>query len=274
MTPDKPVQEGSGSNNRQKIIVIALIVVVIFLGWQVKGMFSNGGSAPATTPTLAEAKPGASQPAGGNNMAAPGGGAPGGAAPAPLATPGVPGAPPTMPQTVSVPGTAPLSDNQLLKLQQETQGKLLDSLNTLQMLKVEREIAEMNQAIAAAKLATVTAEKSASDLLTKPAAPVVPFSAYSERFSGGGPPASTQGSIPPPPVEAQPSVPTALYVLLSVSKQFNKWNAVLGFQGKLLNVSVGDVIPIDNSKVTTITKDYIILEKEGKKTKLSLISSI
>lgn len=262
MASDKQITNGDASGMKQKVIVVALILIVAFLGWQVKSMLFGGGDSstpapkPATTASskmMTNAAPQAGQIAAGS--------------------PTVNGQP-AMPQAVTLPTAAalpPQSENELLRLQRETQSKLLESLNTLQMLKVQRDIAEMSQAIAAAKLATVTAEKNISDLLTKPAAPQVPISAYTEKLGVsapvGGP---TEAGAP----STTPTVSAASYVLLSVSMQFDKWSAVLGYQGKLLNVSVGDVLPTDGSVVTAINKDSITLEKDGKKAKLSLVSSI
>ena len=55
--------------------------------------------------------------------------------------------------------------------------------------------------------------------------------------------------------------------------QFNRWTAVLGSQGKLYNVAVGDVLA-DGERVLSISKSGVILEKEGKSKKISIISSI
>src|SRR5438105_8732767 len=84
---------------------------------------------------------------------------------------------------------------ELLKLQQETQAKYIAALNELQMLKIQREIAETNQAIVKAKLETVTDQKNIINLLS-PAAPLVTSKTYAAGLSGQQPP----GQIPAPPV--------------------------------------------------------------------------
>jgi type IV pilus biogenesis protein PilP len=141
-----------------------------------------------------------------------------------------------------------------LKAQREMQQQYLDSLNELQMLRIKKEIAETNQAIAAAKLATVTAEKNISDVLTQPS-----------------PLAIANPVNPSQP--SQPQVQQAQYVVISVAMQNSKWTAVLQYEGKLYSVSVGDVLA-DGVTVASIARDGVVLEKNGERVKLSIISSI
>ena len=143
---------------------------------------------------------------------------------------------------------------ELVRLQQETQAKYVAALNELQMLKIAREIAQTNQAIAAARLATVTAEKNTLLLLSPP------------------PPAYAQGLVTP--VSGTPSMSSPGYTVVSVSQLQNRWNAVLGYQDKLYSVSIGDVLPSDGSTVVSISRSGVVLEKDGAKRKISMVPII
>lgn len=236
----------AGLTTRQKVtagIVLVLIVVVI---WQVIGLFSED-SAPAIA-----------------------------------AAPGTPGAAPAhpAPQAAQLPPkqqAGPLSQREaeLLRMQQETEAKYVGALNELQMLKVSREIAETNQAIMTAKLATITAEKNIVELLTGPIRPVTaasyaqglvnPVSSGSETPPAGG---EQSGAPTPPPITE------VTYSVISVSQLQSRWNAVLGYQGNLYSVGVGDLLPPDGSKVVSISKSGVVLDKNGQRKRLSLVPII
>lgn len=291
---------------RQKIIAGVLVIVLLFILWQIVGLFGGGGGGtpPPITPVkptqMTEASP-TGPPAGTQPATPPGAGGPMPTTPGPMPTPttNVPA-----PEVVEQPqpsqfstGTVSL-DNQIVKLQKETEQKFIDQLNQLQMLRVQRDIAETNQAIAAARLATVTAEKNVSDLLTKPAQPTIPISALqpppppvpegayakalggaTAQIPGGGPGAPTvvapETPAPPPPAPTTVVViPEVKYVVISVSMQFGKWSAILGYEGKLFSVSVGDVLPPDNSVVASINKNGVVLVNKGKRRKLSMVTSV
>jgi type IV pilus biogenesis protein PilP len=64
------------------------------------------------------------------------------------------------------------------------------------------------------------------------------------------------------------------YVVISVSMQMNRWTAVLGYQGKLYNVSVGDVLPMDGWSVQSISREGVILKKDNDTRKISLVPAI
>ena len=235
-------QKPTGMQNRQKIIVGIIAVAILIVLWQVIGMFSSGKPAapkpvPVATPSRAA---GANMPSSAAQQM-----------PAP--------AQPAQPQIVaaSVP-----KDNEILRMQQEVQQKYIDSLNELQMLRIKKEIAEANQAIATAKLAEVTAEKSVSDLLTQPAPPPITSA------SVGAP-----GDQNPSGLPIQVTAPTQ-YTVISVAMKNERWTAVIASQGKLYSVSIGDILPDDNSVVTQIGRDGVILEKNGDKRKISMISEI
>lgn len=257
----------SGSSTKQKVVTIATVIVFIIIIWQVIGLFSN--KTPATSPVAAI------KPAPTKQMSST---APGTMASTTPGTsqmnPAVVGtnAPTQMP-TVPIISTSKETSS-LLKDQETEQKNYLDSLNQLQMLKVKREIAETNQAISSARLATATADKSMSDLLTAPAAPAVNpgFTTTTTNIDSS----QATGSPPPPfeePAKPAPVVVEAAYTVISVSMQFQRWTAVLGLDGKLYSVGVGDTL-VDGSSVVSISRGGVVLEKGNKRRKISLVNSI
>ena len=252
---EKPQWLGSFTT-RQKVTAGIFALVILFLLWQVIGLFRGGSSpTPAARPGIAPA---------GTAMSA---GAPGGVGPQQ----------PLPPQPAQLrPKEAQMSprEAELMKLQQETEAKYIEALNELQMLRITRDIAETNKAIAAAKLETVTAEKNIVDLLTKPAMPQLPAGAYGPGLVSPVPSGSVIPQVPQIPVAQQPPTPAISYVVISVSRLQNRWNAVLGSQGKLYNVSVGDVLPPDGSKVMSIDRTGVVIQKDGARKKLSMVSAI
>ncbi len=271
MADDKSKFSMSTVTTKQKVIGVATVVIVIFLIYEVIGMFSGGGSAPA------ESSAPAAMPAKSMSAASPAAQTPGGTA---MPT----GMPPAQPQPTAVPSTGPVvatsaapapKDTETMKAQDEQQKAYLDSLNQLQLLKLKRDIAETNQAIAAARLATETANKSMSDLLTTPAVPAAPASSFLGNMTGttGVPPnmpppvmAETDQVKPPPPAETP-------YTVISVSMQSQRWTAVLGTQGKLYSVSIGDTLD-DGSTVASINRTGVVLVKDGKRRKIGIVSTI
>lgn len=270
---DNPPGEKS---SRQKIIAVIVVIVVLIVIWQVIGLFSGGSSAPPPTITPvktnmnAAAPSGAAQPQNPPPAAAQGPGLP--LSPAPGAT--------GMPQNQTPAdqfreATVGLNP-ELADVQKETEQKYIDQLNQLQSLKIQREIAETNQAIAAAKLATVTAEKNVSELLTKPTTPpplpltgIVPPSGTVIM----GPPAPTPP--PSPPVTPVPPPPPEIkYRVISIAMQLGRWSAVIESEGKLYNVMVGDILPPDNSRVVSINKNYVTLLKNKKTRMISMVPTI
>lgn len=246
MRSDKSDTPGS---SRQKLIIGGLILVIIIIIWQVMGLFGGKSEAPAP-----EAKPSTS-PAMANTPPNPQQSKP---APAELAQ--------AQPQTPPSP-----AEIELRRLQQETQAKYLAALNELQMLKVAREIAEANQAIMTAKLATVTAEKNIVNLLV-PQQTQLSAQDYAKGLvtPGSGAPTTTQSSQP----ASAPLLQEVKYSVISVSLLQYRWSAVLGYQGNLYNVHVGDILPPDGSTVVAISKTGVVLERNGVKKKVSLVPAI
>ena len=237
MTTDRAQLPGGGSS-RQKIIAGVVLVVFAFLAWQIYGMFAGGSSTSA--------------PAGSAGTAMP-------TMPSPQ--------PAQLPQVAKAPLTE--REQALMALQQETQAKYLAALNELQMLKVEKDIAETNKAIVTAKLDTVTAQKNMVELLQPPKPEVAPAT-YSQNLVN--PTGANAGVTPGVPTA---NAPVDNYSVISVSHLQGRWNAVMGYQGKLMNVFVGDVLPADGSVVTNIDKSGVTLKlKDGATKKISMVSII
>lgn len=275
MVPPEKKKDGmlSGMTSRQKMIAAVLVIILLVIIWQIMGLFGGGGgSAP---PTIAEITPAQKQQTGQMTSAVPG--TAGAAAPinAPVQQPVTQSGEPVPFREVPVSMEA-----QILDLQKKTEQKYLDQLNQLQMLKIQREIAETNQAIASARLATVTAEKTVSDLLTKPTQPPTP-PPVPAGFTAAGPATAVaivpEGGAPPPAENVPPPPPPSLiapYTVISVSMQLGRWTAVLAFQGKLFSVTIGDVLPVDGAVVTSISRNGVVLAKEGKRKRISIVSSL
>ncbi len=251
---------------RQKVTAVIVVVVVVIVIWEVMGLFGGGGGGnsnirpastttntnkmmPPKTPAMAGTSAGTAMPTAGAN-----------ANPQQIT--------PQQAQLTQATGASP-QEVDLIKMQQETQSKYITALNQLQMLKVSRDIAEANQAIMAAKLASVTSEKKIVDMLTAPTPPSTP-EAYAKNLvnptTAGGPQQATP--------QTQPQPQPATYTVISVSELQFRWSAVLGHKGSLYSVHVGDLLPPDGSKVVTIDKSGVILEKDGVKTKISLVPLI
>lgn len=247
MAADK-MQALSSMSNRQKATVGIVVVVVLILIWQLSSMFGGGSSTPVITPKPAPAK-----------MTA----AAGSASPAAMG-PGMQA--PNVPATVDIMQTQPQTEREamLMKLQAETQEKYLAAINELQVLKVNKEIAVTNKDISAAKLAKVVAEKKIYDLLTPAAPPPV-----SQTINNAAPISAAAAAAAAQITNDQ----NVKYTVVSVSQLQYKWTAVLGYKGVIYNVRVGDVLPPDGSTVVSIQRDGVTLEKDGSKTKVSLLSA-
>lgn len=243
MRSDKS-QMMSPMTTRQKIMVLSLIVIIAVIIWQAIGLFGKKEivTAPAKNMPMSTVKSVSDE------------------VNAPMST---------TPQSMTVPKKVeiPLSPREiaLIKLQQETQAKYVEAINELQMLKVSREIAETNQAIVTAKLATITAQKNIVELLTPPAPP--PTNTYAQGLVSPTAVGSSGGRSMIAEAEVK-------YTVISVSQLQYRWNAVLGYQGNLYNVTIGDVLPPDGSKVIKIDKSGVLLEKEGNVKKISLVPII
>src|SRR3990167_10492438 len=252
------IQQLSAMTPRQKATAGLFVIIVLIILWQAKGLFWGGEEAapPASLSTINAG--GAISPS-----------ASGGASP-----------PQLTPQPESLPRSSAMSPREmaLLKLQQETEAKYITALNELQMLKIERQIADVNKAIMSAKLDTITAQKNIVNLLTVPQ-PQVTRSSYTQGLLG---PSTTEeaaaaaslSSAQAPQQQVSTTNQEVSYTVISVSQIKYKWNAVLGYQGRLYSITVGDVMPLDGSKVVSIDGSGVVLEKDGVRKKISLVPII
>lgn len=250
-------KEGSSGKApaKQKVMAAILILVLAVIGWQIVGLFTGGGSSqPAITPAK-------NQPSASNDDAA---------APSAAATT----AQNNVPQPASLPKQSQPSprEMELMRLQAETQAKYIAAVNELQMLKIQRQLAETNQAIATAKLATVTAEKNIVDMLAPPAPPPAPVKPGNPVGPSAANDSSALGQIDAAASRQPALVP---YTVISVSQANRKWSAVIGYQDQLYHVQSGDILPADNSVVMSIDNGGVWLSnKEGIKRRLSLVPII
>ncbi len=251
----------------QKVISVVILMVIVFSIWEVIGMFRGGKNASAT---IAPAQPAVTA-----------------TAPA-QKTPLKPDLPKSMPPVVQQvagpasvaavprqPASPHLTSQQshpevestppssiVLVQQEQVQSKYVTALNELQMLKIQKEIAETSQAIVAAKLATATAEKSISDLLSE-------AEVTSVNKPGGtniGPSSTTIMSPPPGPPGEMPGT----YSVQSVTMEQDQWHAVVKFKDKLYDVSVGDMLPPDKSLVKAIDQRGVTLDTGGMEQRIPL----
>lgn len=149
----------------------------------------------------------------------------------------------------------------LMRLQQETEAKYVALLNQLQILKVQRDIAETNKAIMAAKLDTITSQKGIVNTLTaKPSQPV----------------STTPGFVSQTVIQPKAGLTSeASYTVVSISQLSHKWSAVVSYEGNLYHVSIGDVLPSDGSKVILINRTgIVIVTKSGERRKISMVPVI
>lgn len=288
MSADRDTHENVGFTTKQKAMTAGVVVILLVLVWQVYGLVGGSGGDSATpAPVAANNKsmqPGM-KPQGQMTSTMPGGNQPGAMPmqntannfnnqmPQNMAPQQV------MPQPLSGKDNQNMTNAEVLKKQKDQQEKYLTTVNELQMLKLQKDIAETNQAISAAKLATATAEKNINDMLIKPIQAPTPVSNYASSLVT---PAATGSQMigpnglaspPPPIVTGPPDVGPVPYVVISVSMQMNKWTAVLGASGKLYNVSTGDVMS-DGWVVGRISKEGVVLKKTGVSKKVSLIPVI
>jgi type IV pilus biogenesis protein PilP len=158
--------------------------------------------------------------------------------------------PPPRPKQVEVPQPQPLTAREaaLIQLQQDTQDQYLRALNELQLLRVARDIATTTKDISKAKLDQVTAEKKIVDMLTEPS--------QSKNLV-----TSSIGLLD-----------EVKYSVVSVSQIQYRWSAVMSYKGNLFNVHSGDILPPDGSKVVSIQKSGVTIQKDGETKKISLVS--
>lgn len=254
MSPENETKNASKEKLKQRMMIVAVVIIGLIVAWQIISMLGGGGSADTSTAPIV-------------------------VPPAKTMTANAPSSPTTTITTTSATSTqmpsamspinsaagdssqpkqSLLQENaELIKLQQETQAKYIAALNDLQMLRLKREIAETNQGITTAKLATVTAEKGIADVLT------------ANIGGAGNPRAMAEQSA-----QAAPPSKEITYNVLSVSFNGSKWTAVLSADGNLYNVSRGDTLTPDGSVVAEIGKQGVILKKDDKEKRLAIYTAI
>jgi len=269
----------SGLSSKQKIIGVVAVILLGVVIWQIIGLFTgDNGSASApvtTTPVKSNSIMSANGPSSMNQ-----------APNAPKMTaPNMTPLPPAAPQQIQAAAMVSSDDkatSEMIKDQEKNQIQYLGSLNKLQNLKVEREIAETSQAIATAKLTTAKAEKDMSDLLTQTTQKQqISLQDYANKLAAN-PTNALTGMPPTGPAtvtvsttkETAATIPAPEYVVLSVSMLRDKWNAIIGNKGKLYNVSVGDVLPDDNSIVTAINTNGVTLRVHNQSHMLHIMNPI
>ena len=171
------------------------------------------------------------------------------------------------------PQQAPMTERemQLTKLQQETQAKYLAQLTELQMLKIEKDIAETTKDISKAKLDSITAQKDIVDLLT-PKKPAATSEAYAQGLDPNAAAQTTTTSTTS--TSTQESTKDEDMKVVSVSKLRGQWTAVIGASGALISVKVGDTLPAGGWIITSIDTTGVSMEKDGKKKKVPMAQII
>lgn len=238
---------------KQKISAIAFFIIGAIVIWQVIGLFRGSKTTEVTAakPSIAtvanqtsKSTPSPQKSALSSPMK------PAGVTPPTsnmqLATPSAAhsGSPILSKPTVETGALPPASIN---VQQHQEQVKYVSAINELQMLKIQKEIAETNQAIVAAKLATTEAEKSINQTLT----PMIPAGNNNTEVA----------------IQTGVASKSDNYVVYSVSMELEQWHAVIGVKDndkyKLYNVMVGDVLPSDGSTVSAIDAKGVTLELAG-----------
>lgn len=238
---------------KQKATIGIIVVVLLILVWQVMGLF-RGGSSKAPTITPAQSGTPASNPSSGISASASG-----------------PAATMAQPQS-QISQISLQHDVEFIKMQQEIQKKYLDFINQLQLLRLQKEIAEANQAITTSNLATATAEKNIADLVTQSASTSAPATT-SATLAANLPPAPPSSEDEAAAAKAAQAKADDHYAVVSVAMQFDKWTAIVTYKGKLYSVNVNDILP-DGSKVLKISNDGVLIEKDSKQTMISLTSAV
>ena len=237
-------------DTKKKITYGLMAVVLAFFGWQAFEMFGGRGDDMSQGPIIQK-------------------------------NPDTPEVGSLMPPQQKATDQKPITEReaQLIKLQQETQAKYIAAVNELQMLKIEKDIAETSRDVSKAKLEGITAQKGIVDLLTPEKVAVATPATYAQGLlrDSARPPSTvtdTTDTTKSDAVVSPQSISSDSYTVVSISKLRGQWIAVLGYAGTLYKVSRGDVLPNDGSVVTSIDRNGIKLEKDGKTIKVSMVPII
>lgn len=239
----------SGMATRQKAIIAGVGVIVLIILWQLYSVYDSSKPMPGTTPVAgagAGLKPAgsASQP----------GGLP------PVHTPQ---------QSTLVTGNNTEREETLAKIQRDTETSYITKMSELQLLKLTQQFAETNQAIMKAKLETVTAQKKIVDLLQTDAERA---NSTGQNNSQAMEAAMRNMQAAQQQLAQQQAI--ASYMVISVTQLQGQWRAVLGAQGRLFNVKVGDILPLDGAKVMAINSGGVTVERNGMTRRFSMVPVI
>ncbi len=254
MASEDKKQNDGAMPAKQKATIAVIAVVFLIIGWQILQLFSGGSS--ATTQKMVQKQTVINKELKLASSSA-----------SPVARK-------TNEDEISVHESSISNDSKFKEMQRRVEEKYIGRLSELEQLRLQRQIAETNQAISAAKLATVTAEKDISNLLTAPTTQqtkVQQLSEYSQQIQQA---AEVKAKKAIEEEEEKNKIPDAKYSLVSVSKSLNKWQAVLSLGDRLYGVRVGDTLPPDGSKVTGISARNIFLERDGKKRTINIVASV
>lgn len=227
-------------DTKKKVTYAVIAIVAAFFGWQMMGMF--GGEEVDAGPKM--------QP-----------------------NPDIPKASTLVPQQAKTPQMTE-REMQLIKLQQDTQTKYLSAINELQMLKIEKDIAETSRDVSKAKLEGITAQKGIVELLTPPKPEATPATYAQGLDHSAAQGTGTETTTTTTTTAASPVATSDPYTVISVSRIRGQWTAVLGFSGALYSVKNGDVLPGDGSVVIGIQRDGVLLEKNGTRRMISMVPII
>jgi len=248
---DKKPNEGS-MPAKQKATIAVIAVIFLIIAWQIYGLIGGGGSSSAPQPTIAKptvvTKELKLADSNANNATA------------------------QSNEQVSVRESTVRNSPRFNEMQARTEEKYLRKLSDLEQLKLQQQIAETNQAISAAKLATVSAEKDISNLLTAPSQ-----SQQSEQSQLSGYSQQIQQQVAEEKQKQEEEanlIPDANYNVVSVSRSLNVWQAILSLDGKYYGVRVGDTLPPDGSVVRAINQKRVLLRKDGKNRSISMVLEV
>jgi hypothetical protein len=223
------------------VTIVAVIAVVGVIAWQAKSMFGDDTAAQEEAAKSA----------------------------APAIHPDTPKQAALIPPPPPASAAKPLTPAEIEanRLQQEAQVKYLAALDDLQMLKVEKDIAETNKDIMKAKEDMITSQHKIVDMLAPKAQPS-PVSTLDNSgrpgISGAGP-GTGQPGMGPNNVE---------YSVVSVTNLRGRWTAIINTGSKLVSVTAGDVMSDNNVTILSIDRSGVLIEKDGNKKKIVMPSVI
>lgn len=133
----------------------------------------------------------------------------------------------------------------------------LSSVNELQSLQLQQQIAQTKQQIAAAELQAAQSNKKRQSLVAPPQKPVF------EKIENAQPTA---------PVVVSPTISNNLN-LQYIANIGGKWQVIISSNGKLINGTLGTILP-DGSKIAKINGSSITLNLDGQTKKLTINNAI